>query len=96
MAPRDFAKYFFKENDSGHRPVKLTLVKTLVIWKEGRAGEGGMTEFLTRFGALFPERATKYCGDDGQWLRHPEGGQPGTNFTLCSVRLKEKMKVTFI
>lgn len=66
--------------------MKLIFVKTLILWKEGRAGEGRMID-----GGLFPERATKYCGDDGQWLH-----QPGTNFTLCSVRVKEKMKVMFI
>ncbi|KAM4539366.1 calcitonin gene-related peptide type 1 receptor isoform 1-T2 [Odontesthes bonariensis] len=29
------------------------------------------------------EKATKYCGDDGQWFRHPESNMTWTNFTVC-------------
>ncbi|XP_071356798.1 calcitonin gene-related peptide type 1 receptor [Trachinotus anak] len=36
------------------------------------------------------EKATKYCGEDGQWFRHPESNKTWTNYTLCAVNIKEK------
>ncbi|XP_050922100.1 calcitonin gene-related peptide type 1 receptor isoform X2 [Lates calcarifer] len=38
------------------------------------------------------EKATKYCGEDGQWFRHPERNKTWTNYTLCAVNTKEKLK----
>ena len=43
----------------------------------------------------FSEKATKYCGDDGQWFRHPESSRTWTNYTLCAVS-KEKWKVSHV
>ncbi|XP_056256066.1 calcitonin gene-related peptide type 1 receptor isoform X1 [Seriola aureovittata] len=36
------------------------------------------------------EKATKYCGEDGQWFRHPESNKTWTNYTLCAVNFREK------
>lgn len=41
------------------------------------------------------EKATKYCGEDGQWFRHPERNKTWTNYTLCAVNTKEKLKVMY-
>uniref|UniRef100_A0A3B4ZRE7 Calcitonin gene-related peptide type 1 receptor n=1 Tax=Stegastes partitus TaxID=144197 RepID=A0A3B4ZRE7_9TELE len=38
------------------------------------------------------EKATKYCGEDGQWFRHPESNMTWTNYTLCAVNTKERLK----
>lgn len=45
---------------------------------------------------LYPEKATKYCGQDGQWFPHPENSKISTNYTLCTVNAKKKLKVTFM
>uniref|UniRef100_A0A8D3AQD0 Calcitonin gene-related peptide type 1 receptor n=1 Tax=Scophthalmus maximus TaxID=52904 RepID=A0A8D3AQD0_SCOMX len=39
------------------------------------------------------EKATKYCGEDGQWFRHPESNKTWTNYTLCAVNTKENCPV---
>uniref|UniRef100_A0A3P8VZY4 Calcitonin gene-related peptide type 1 receptor n=1 Tax=Cynoglossus semilaevis TaxID=244447 RepID=A0A3P8VZY4_CYNSE len=36
------------------------------------------------------EKATRYCGEDGQWYRHPETNKTWTNFTLCAANNKMK------
>ncbi|KAM6903819.1 calcitonin gene-related peptide type 1 receptor [Lycodopsis pacificus] len=38
------------------------------------------------------EKATKYCGEDGQWFHHPESNTTWTNYTLCAVNTKERLK----
>ncbi|XP_059205628.1 calcitonin gene-related peptide type 1 receptor isoform X1 [Centropristis striata] len=38
------------------------------------------------------EKATKYCGEDGQWFQHPKSNKTGTNYTLCAVNTKERLK----
>ncbi|KAF7656563.1 hypothetical protein LDENG_00039430 [Lucifuga dentata] len=38
------------------------------------------------------EKATKYCGEDGQWFRHPESNKTWSNYTLCAANAKEKLK----
>ncbi|XP_077364168.1 calcitonin gene-related peptide type 1 receptor [Festucalex cinctus] len=38
------------------------------------------------------EKATKYCGEDGQWYRHPVSNITWTNFTLCAIDLQEKLE----
>ncbi|XP_054461399.1 calcitonin gene-related peptide type 1 receptor [Anoplopoma fimbria] len=38
------------------------------------------------------EKATKYCGEDGQWFHHPESNKTWTNYTLCAVNTKERLK----
>ncbi|XP_035807407.2 calcitonin gene-related peptide type 1 receptor [Amphiprion ocellaris] len=38
------------------------------------------------------EKATKYCGEDGQWFRHPESNMTWTNYTLCVFNTKKRLK----
>ncbi|XP_033493341.1 calcitonin gene-related peptide type 1 receptor [Epinephelus lanceolatus] len=38
------------------------------------------------------EKATKYCGEDGQWFQHPESNKTWTNYTLCAVNTKQRLK----
>lgn len=45
---------------------------------------------------LFIEKATKHCGEDGQWFRHPESNRTWSNYTLCAVNTKEKLRVIII
>lgn len=40
------------------------------------------------------ERATKYCGEDGQWFRHPDTNRTWSNYTLCNENTKAKLKVS--
>ena len=44
---------------------------------------------------FFVEKATKYCGEDGQWFHHPESNKTWTNYTLCAVNTKERLKVIY-
>lgn len=39
------------------------------------------------------EKATKYCGEDGQWFRHPDTNRTWSNYTLCNENTKAKLKV---
>lgn len=39
------------------------------------------------------EKATKYCGEDGQWFRHPETNRTWSNYTLCNENTSFKLKV---
>ncbi|KAK2921196.1 calcitonin gene-related peptide type 1 receptor isoform X1 [Channa argus] len=38
------------------------------------------------------EKATRYCGEDGQWFRHPESNKTWSNYTLCVVKTKETLR----
>lgn len=49
--------------------------------------------FITLF--FFLEKASKYCGEDGQWFHHPESNKTWTNDTLCAVNTKEWLKVMY-
>lgn len=42
---------------------------------------------------FFSEKATKYCGEDGQWFRHPDTNRTWSNYTLCNENTKAKLKV---
>lgn len=42
---------------------------------------------------LSSEKATKYCGEDGQWFRHPDTNRTWSNYTLCNENTKAKLKV---
>ncbi|XP_057683915.1 calcitonin gene-related peptide type 1 receptor isoform X2 [Corythoichthys intestinalis] len=42
------------------------------------------------------EKATKYCGDDGQWFRHPDTNRTWSNYTLCNENTKAKLKSAYI
>uniref|UniRef100_A0A3Q3K508 Calcitonin gene-related peptide type 1 receptor n=1 Tax=Monopterus albus TaxID=43700 RepID=A0A3Q3K508_MONAL len=42
------------------------------------------------------EKATKYCGEDGQWFRHPDTNRTWSNYTLCNENTKAKLKSAYI
>uniref|UniRef100_A0A3Q3DAU1 Calcitonin gene-related peptide type 1 receptor n=1 Tax=Hippocampus comes TaxID=109280 RepID=A0A3Q3DAU1_HIPCM len=42
------------------------------------------------------EKATKYCGDDGQWFRHPDNNRTWSNYTPCNENTKAKLKSAYI
>ncbi|XP_029920428.1 calcitonin gene-related peptide type 1 receptor [Myripristis murdjan] len=42
------------------------------------------------------EKATKYCGENGQWFRHPDSNRTWSNYTLCNANTKEKLKSAYI
>uniref|UniRef100_UPI003AACC4C9 calcitonin gene-related peptide type 1 receptor n=1 Tax=Centroberyx gerrardi TaxID=166262 RepID=UPI003AACC4C9 len=42
------------------------------------------------------EKATKYCGETGQWFRHPDTNRTWSNYTLCNANTKEKLKSAYI
>ncbi|CAL8364071.1 unnamed protein product [Arctogadus glacialis] len=42
------------------------------------------------------EKATKYCGEKGQWFRHPDTNRTWSNYTACNAHTKEKLKSVFI
>ncbi|XP_059899251.1 calcitonin gene-related peptide type 1 receptor [Gadus macrocephalus] len=42
------------------------------------------------------EKAAKYCGEKGQWFRHPDTNRTWSNYTACNANTKEKLKSVFI
>ncbi|XP_037651422.1 calcitonin gene-related peptide type 1 receptor [Sebastes umbrosus] len=42
------------------------------------------------------EKATKYCGEDGQWFRHPDTNRTWSNYTLCNENTQAKLKSAYI
>nr|XP_040044787.1 calcitonin gene-related peptide type 1 receptor [Gasterosteus aculeatus aculeatus]XP_040044788.1 calcitonin gene-related peptide type 1 receptor [Gasterosteus aculeatus aculeatus]FAA00374.1 TPA: calcitonin receptor [Gasterosteus aculeatus] len=42
------------------------------------------------------EKAAKYCGEDGQWFRHPDTNRTWSNYTLCNENTKAKLKSAYI
>ncbi|KAL7381124.1 hypothetical protein ABVT39_000927 [Epinephelus coioides] len=42
------------------------------------------------------EKATKYCGEDGQWFRHPDTNRTWSNYTLCIENTEAKLKSAYI
>ncbi|KAG7501002.1 calcitonin receptor [Solea senegalensis] len=42
------------------------------------------------------EKATKYCGEDGQWFRHPDTNRTWSNYTLCNENTNSKLKSAYI
>ncbi|CAK6949610.1 LOW QUALITY PROTEIN: calcitonin gene-related peptide type 1 receptor [Scomber scombrus] len=42
------------------------------------------------------ESATKYCGEDGQWFRHPDTNRTWSNYTLCNKNTPAKLKSAYI
>ncbi|XP_070840425.1 calcitonin gene-related peptide type 1 receptor isoform X3 [Chaetodon trifascialis] len=64
-----------------------------LCWDDAQAGTYASQNCPDYFSNFDPsERATKYCGEDGQWFRHPESSKTWTNYTLCAVNAKEKFK----
>lgn len=50
--------------------------------------------FINEF--LLSEKAAKYCGEDGQWFRHPDTNRTWSNYTLCNENTKAKLKVIYL
>ncbi|XP_031709618.1 calcitonin gene-related peptide type 1 receptor [Anarrhichthys ocellatus] len=42
------------------------------------------------------EKAAKYCGEDGQWFRHPDTNRTWSNYTLCNENTQAKLKSAYI
>ncbi|XP_046875830.1 calcitonin gene-related peptide type 1 receptor isoform X2 [Hypomesus transpacificus] len=42
------------------------------------------------------EKVTKFCGENGQWFRHPETNRTWSNYTLCNSGTKYKLKMAYI
>ncbi|XP_058475536.1 calcitonin gene-related peptide type 1 receptor [Solea solea] len=62
-----------------------------LCWDDTPAGTYASQNCPRYFSNLDPtEKATKYCGEDGQWYRHPESNKTWTNYTLCAVSIKLK------
>ncbi|CAB1443087.1 unnamed protein product [Pleuronectes platessa] len=65
-----------------------------LCWDDTPAGTYASQSCPDYFSALGPTAtATKYCGEDGLWFRDPESNRTWTNYTLCAVNSKEKLKV---
>ncbi|XP_068603665.1 calcitonin gene-related peptide type 1 receptor [Brachionichthys hirsutus] len=63
-----------------------------LCWDETPAGTYAFQNCPDYFYNFHPtEKASKYCGEDGQWFHHPESGKTWANYTLCSVNTKEKL-----
>ncbi|KAK7898782.1 hypothetical protein WMY93_019635 [Mugilogobius chulae] len=42
------------------------------------------------------EKATKFCGEDGLWFRHPDTNRTWSNYTRCNENTKAKLKSAYI
>ncbi|CAB1320523.1 unnamed protein product, partial [Coregonus sp. 'balchen'] len=42
------------------------------------------------------EKATKTCGESGQWFRHPDSNRTWSNYTLCNFHTTGKLKMAYI
>ncbi|XP_072303407.1 calcitonin gene-related peptide type 1 receptor [Eucyclogobius newberryi] len=42
------------------------------------------------------EKATKVCGEDAQWFRHPDTNRTWSNYTRCNENTKAKLKSAYI
>ncbi|XP_061520826.1 calcitonin gene-related peptide type 1 receptor [Phycodurus eques] len=64
-----------------------------LCWDDTAAGTYATQNCPEYFSYAQPtEKATKYCGEDGQWYRHPETNTTWTNFTLCAINIQEKLE----
>nr|XP_046274161.1 uncharacterized protein calcr isoform X4 [Scatophagus argus] len=64
-----------------------------LCWEDTPAGTYASQNCPDYFSNFDPtEKATKYCRKDGQWFHHPETSKTWTNYTLCAVNAKEKLK----
>ncbi|XP_061598679.1 calcitonin gene-related peptide type 1 receptor isoform X2 [Cololabis saira] len=65
-----------------------------LCWDDTPAG-GYASQSCPDYGADFnpAEKATKYCGADGQWFRHPDSDKIWTNYTLCTSSYDMKLKL---
>jgi hypothetical protein len=42
---------------------------------------------LMRIIIVILEKATKDCGENGQWFRNPQSNRVWTNYTLCNAKV---------
>uniref|UniRef100_A0AAX7T429 Calcitonin gene-related peptide type 1 receptor n=1 Tax=Astatotilapia calliptera TaxID=8154 RepID=A0AAX7T429_ASTCA len=64
-----------------------------LCWDDTPAGTTVSQSCPDYFSDLDPtERASRYCREDGQWFRHPESNKTWTNYTLCAINTKDKLK----
>ncbi|XP_020487357.2 calcitonin gene-related peptide type 1 receptor [Labrus bergylta] len=64
-----------------------------LCWDDTQAGKYASQNCPDYFSDFDPtEKVTRFCGEDGQWFRHPESGKTWTNYTLCAVNTKEKWR----
>ncbi|XP_029369952.1 calcitonin gene-related peptide type 1 receptor isoform X2 [Echeneis naucrates] len=68
-----------------------------LCWDDTPAGTHTSQNCPNYFGDFDPtEKATKYCGEDGQWFRHPDTNRTWSNYTLCNENTKAKLKSVYI
>uniref|UniRef100_A0A3Q3XP77 Calcitonin gene-related peptide type 1 receptor n=1 Tax=Mola mola TaxID=94237 RepID=A0A3Q3XP77_MOLML len=66
-----------------------------LCWDDTPAGTYASQKCPDYFSNFDPtEKATKYCGEEGQWFHHPKSGKTWTNYTLCAVNTKERLKAS--
>uniref|UniRef100_A0A669B2V9 Calcitonin gene-related peptide type 1 receptor n=1 Tax=Oreochromis niloticus TaxID=8128 RepID=A0A669B2V9_ORENI len=64
-----------------------------LCWDDTPAGTTVSQSCPDYFSDLDPtERASRYCREDGQWFRHPESNKTWTNYTLCAINTKDRLK----
>uniref|UniRef100_A0A3B5KR57 G-protein coupled receptors family 2 profile 1 domain-containing protein n=1 Tax=Xiphophorus couchianus TaxID=32473 RepID=A0A3B5KR57_9TELE len=67
-----------------------------LCWEDTPAGTYTFQNCPNYFDDFDPtEKATKYCGEDGQWFRHPDTNRTWSNYTLCNENTKAKLKVIY-
>nr|FAA00373.1 TPA: calcitonin receptor [Tetraodon nigroviridis] len=68
-----------------------------LCWDDAPAGTYASQNCPNYFVDFDPtEKATKYCGEDGQWFRHPDTNRTWSNYTLCNENTKAKLKSAYI
>ncbi|XP_015231937.1 PREDICTED: calcitonin receptor [Cyprinodon variegatus] len=68
-----------------------------LCWEDTPAGTYTSQNCPNYFDDFDPtEKATKYCGEDGQWFRHPDTNRTWSNYTLCNENTKAKLKSAYI
>ncbi|XP_069550660.1 calcitonin gene-related peptide type 1 receptor isoform X4 [Brachyistius frenatus] len=68
-----------------------------LCWEDTLAGTFTSQNCPNYFEDFDPtEKATKYCGEDGQWFRHPDTNRTWSNYTLCNANTKAKLKSAYI
>ncbi|KAM4550381.1 calcitonin gene-related peptide type 1 receptor isoform 1-T2 [Fundulus diaphanus] len=68
-----------------------------LCWEDTPAGTYTAQNCPNYFDDFDPtEKATKYCGEDGQWFRHPDTNRTWSNYTLCNENTKAKLKSAYI
>ncbi|KAM9385707.1 calcitonin gene-related peptide type 1 receptor [Pholidichthys leucotaenia] len=68
-----------------------------LCWEDTPAGTYTFQNCPNYFDDFDPtEKASKYCGEDGQWFRHPDTNRTWSNYTLCNENTTAKLKSAYI